>query len=175
MRIIIGPWRLKPQAIRKFAQKWHWKTHVDFTTWNSFHMMDSLHQGPINNTKLWYFLRSQPSWAIEQTAELAMTWDAMMHMWRHCKGSVRLCTYWNLRIRYNTEWPFVMKQNSITHINFLIIILNTHVITHRSFAPHAGKYQYLSLSKLPHSPSLVAIRLSVGYETWPPVGRCYWV
>ena len=29
---------------------------------------------------------------------------------------------------------------------------------------------FLSVLRLPHSPSLLAIVLSVGYETWPPIG-----
>ena len=34
----------------------------------------------------------------------------------------------------------------------------------------SGKPSWDSLSRLPHSPSLVAIGLSAGYETWPPIG-----
>ena len=40
---------------------------------------------------------------------------------------------------------------------------------HHSYCVMLRQRIHSSVSQL-HSPSLVAIRLSVGYETWPPIG-----
>ena len=66
-------------------------------------------------------------------------------------------------------WSCICNYLSMTELRCLFSCLSTHRTAGKVLTPNFTVEVYLS-PRLLHSSSLVAVGLSVGYETWPPIG-----